>query len=113
MKSVGEVMAIGRTFEEAIQKGLRMIGQGMHGFTGNRDLGFEDIEKELSEPTDMRIFSIAEALEKGMPIDRIYELTKIDKWFLYKLKNIIELKNELPDTNQLRRCLMPCFRIQR
>jgi carbamoyl-phosphate synthase large subunit len=95
MKSVGEVMAIGRTFEEAIQKGLRMIGQGMHGFVGNHDLGFADIEKELSEPTDMRIFSIAEALEKGMAIDRIYELTKIDRWFLYKLNNIIELKNEL------------------
>jgi carbamoyl-phosphate synthase large subunit len=95
MKSVGEVMAIGRTFEEVIQKGLRMIGQGMHGFTGNRDLDFEDIEKELSEPTDMRIFSIAEALEKGMPVDRIYELTKIDKWFLYKLRNIINIKDEL------------------
>jgi carbamoyl-phosphate synthase large subunit len=95
MKSVGEVMAIGRTFEEAIQKGLRMIGQGMHGFTGNHDITFQDIEKELSEPTDMRIFSIAEALEKGMAIDKIYELTKIDKWFLYKLKNIIELKNHL------------------
>jgi len=97
MKSVGEVMAIGRTFEEAIQKGLRMIGQGMHGFTGNHDITFQDIEKELSEPTDMRIFSIAEALEKGMHIDRIYELTRIDKWFLYKLKNIIELKNHLSE----------------
>ncbi|HOW41493.1 MAG TPA: carbamoyl-phosphate synthase (glutamine-hydrolyzing) large subunit, partial [Bacteroidales bacterium] len=95
MKSVGEVMAIGRTFEEAIQKGLRMIGQGMHGFTGNRDLSFEDIERELSEPTDMRIFSIAEALEKGMPVDRIYELTKIDKWFLFKLRNIINIKDAL------------------
>ena len=95
MKSVGEVMAIGRTFEEAIQKGLRMIGQGMHGFTGNRDLSFEDIERELSEPTDMRIFSIAEALEKGMSVDRIYELTKIDKWFLFKLRNIISIKDEL------------------
>jgi len=95
MKSVGEVMAIGRSFEEVIQKGLRMIGQGMHGFTGNRDLGFEDIEKELAEPTDMRIFSIAEGLEKGMSVDRIYELTKIDKWFLYKLRNIINIKNEL------------------
>jgi carbamoyl-phosphate synthase large subunit len=101
MKSVGEVMAIGRTFEEVIQKGLRMIGQGMHGFTGNRDLDFEDIEKELSEPTDMRIFSIAEALEKEMPIDRIYELTKIDKWFLYKLKNIINIKNELCKYNTI------------
>lgn len=95
MKSVGEVMAIGRTFEEVIQKGLRMIGQGMHGFTGNRELRFRDIETELSEPTDMRIFSIAEALEKGMPVDRIYELTKIDKWFLFKLRNIINIKNEL------------------
>jgi carbamoyl-phosphate synthase large subunit len=95
MKSVGEVMAIGRTFEEVIQKGLRMIGQGMHGFTGNRNLGFEDIEKELAEPTDMRIFSIAEALEIGIPVERIYELTKIDKWFLFKLKNIISIKDEL------------------
>jgi carbamoyl-phosphate synthase large subunit len=95
MKSVGEVMAIGRTFEEVIQKGLRMIGLGMHGFTGNRNLSFEDIEKELAEPTDMRIFSIAEALEKEIPVERIYELTKIDKWFLFKLKNIISIKNEL------------------
>ena len=86
MKSVGEVMAIGRTFEEVIQKGLRMIGQGMHGFVGNRNLTFEDIEKELNEPTDMRIFSIAEAFEKGFGVERIYELTKIDKWFLYKLQ---------------------------
>ncbi|HUV00977.1 MAG TPA: carbamoyl-phosphate synthase (glutamine-hydrolyzing) large subunit [Bacteroidales bacterium] len=101
MKSVGEVMAIGRTFEEVIQKGLRMIGQGMHGFTGNRNLNFEDIEKELAEPTDMRIFSIAEALEKGLTVDRIYELTKIDKWFLFKLKNIITIKNELCRYNSL------------
>ena len=78
-----------------------MIGQGMHGFTGNRNLDFEDIEKELAEPTDMRIFSIAEALEKGMSVDRIYELTKIDKWFLYKLKNIIKIKNELCSYNSL------------
>jgi carbamoyl-phosphate synthase large subunit len=99
MKSVGEVMAIGRTFEEAIQKGLRMIGQGMHGFTGNRELNSEDIEKELSEPTDMRIFSIAEAMEKNISIDRIYELTRIDKWFLYKLKNIIDIKNKLTEYN--------------
>ena len=95
MKSVGEVMAIGRSFEEVIQKALRMIGQGMHGFTGNLKLDFRDIEHELAEPTDMRIFVIAEALEKGIPVDRIYELTKIDKWFLYKLKNIISLKKEL------------------
>lgn len=101
MKSVGEVMAIGRTFEEVIQKGLRMIGQGMHGFTGNREITFADIEKELSEPTDMRIFSIAEALENGMSVDRIYELTKIDKWFLYKLKNIINIKDQLEEFNSL------------
>jgi carbamoyl-phosphate synthase large subunit len=101
MKSVGEVMAIGRTFEEALQKGLRMIGQGMHGFTGNHNLGFEDIESELSEPTDMRIFSIAEALEKGVSIDRIYDLTRIDKWFLFKLKNIIDTKNILSQFNTI------------
>jgi carbamoyl-phosphate synthase large subunit len=95
MKSVGEVMAIGRSFEEVIQKALRMIGQGMHGFTGNLKLDFGDIEKELAEPTDMRIFVISEALEKGISVDRINELTKIDKWFLYKLKNIICIKNKL------------------
>ncbi|MCF8222833.1 MAG: carbamoyl-phosphate synthase (glutamine-hydrolyzing) large subunit [Bacteroidales bacterium] len=95
MKSVGEVMAIGRTFEEVLQKGLRMIGQGMHGFVGNRNLSFDDIEKELAEPTDMRVFVIAEALEKNISIDKIYELTRIDKWFLYKLKNIIDTRNEL------------------
>jgi carbamoyl-phosphate synthase large subunit len=101
MKSVGEVMAIGRTFEEAIQKGLRMIGQGMHGFTGNKDLKFKDIEKELSEPTDMRIFSIAEALEKNISVDKIYDLTKIDKWFLYKLRNIVDIKNKLCEFNAI------------
>jgi len=95
MKSVGEVMAIGKNFEETIQKGLRMIGQGMHGFTGNRNLDFQDLEKELAEPTDMRIFVIAEALEKGMHIDKIHDLTKIDRWFLYKLKNIVGIRNEL------------------
>ena len=92
MKSVGEVMAIGRTFEEAIQKGLRMIGQGMHGFVGNHDLEFENVDKELSEPTDMRIFVIEKAFEKGYTVDRINDLTKIDKWFLYKLKNIFDLQ---------------------
>ncbi len=102
MKSVGEVMAIGRTFEEVIQKGLRMIGQGMHGFVGNRNLSFEDITRELSEPTDMRIFSIAEALEKGFSIDKIHELTKIDKWFLYKLRNITGIKNRLAEFNSLK-----------
>ena len=101
MKSVGEVMAIGRTFEEAIQKGLRMIGQGMHGFVGNRDLEFEDIEKELSQPTDMRIFVIASAFEKGYSIEKIHDLTKIDSWFLFKLKNIFGLKNELESFNKL------------
>ena len=95
MKSVGEIMAIGRTFEEAIQKGLRMIGLGMHGFVSNRNLSFNDIEKELSEPTDMRIFSIAEALEKGFDVDRIWELTRIDRWFLYKLQNINNIKKQL------------------
>jgi carbamoyl-phosphate synthase large subunit len=101
MKSVGEVMAIGRSFEEVIQKALRMIGQGMHGFTGNLKLDLGDIEKELAEPTDMRIFVIAEALEKGITVDRIHELTKIDKWFLYKLKNIIGIKNELCTYNSI------------
>ncbi len=101
MKSVGEVMSIGRNFEEAIQKGLRMIGQGMHGFTGNRELKFRDIETELSEPTDMRIFSIAEALEKGLSVDRIHELTMIDKWFLFKLRNIISIKDELCNCKSL------------
>jgi len=101
MKSVGEVMAIGRNFEEAIQKGLRMIGMGMHGFTGNRELNFKDIEKELAEPTDMRIFSIAEALESGMSTDRIHELTSIDNWFLFKLKNIINIKSELRQIKEI------------
>ena len=102
MKSVGEVMAIGRTFEEAIQKGLRMIGQGMHGFVGNRDLQFDDIEKELTEPTDMRIFVIEKAMKKGYTIDQIHDLTKIDKWFLYKLKNIYDLRNKLDSYNSLK-----------
>lgn len=101
MKSVGEVMAIGRTFEEAIQKGLRMAGLGMHGFTGNRDIRFDDVEKELAEPTDMRIFSIAQALEEGLPVERIYELSRIDKWFLYKLKNIVDIKNKLSAFNNV------------
>ncbi|HTX88697.1 MAG TPA: carbamoyl-phosphate synthase (glutamine-hydrolyzing) large subunit [Bacteroidales bacterium] len=95
MKSVGEVMAIGRTFEEAIQKGLRMIGQGMHGFMGNKDIEDTLIEKELAAPTDMRIFVIAMALLKGYTTERIFELTRIDRWFLEKLKNIYEIRNEL------------------
>jgi len=101
MKSVGEVMSIGRTFEEAIQKGVRMIGQGMHGFTGNRDLEFEDIKRELTQPTDMRIFVIAAALEKGYTVDQIFELTKIDKWFLVKLQNIFNHKNLLEQYTSL------------
>ena len=95
MKSVGEVMAIGRTFEETIQKGLRMIGQGMHGFVGNKDLKVDDIEKELTNPTDMRIFAISKAFDQEYTVDKIYELTKIDKWFLYKLKNVHDMKGEL------------------
>jgi carbamoyl-phosphate synthase large subunit len=101
MKSVGEVMAIGRSFEEAIQKGLRMIGQGMHGFVGNRDLEFENIEKELSEPTDMRIFVIADAFSKGYSVEKIHALTRIDPWFLSKLQGIFNLKNNLDQYNTL------------
>jgi len=101
MKSVGEVMAIGRTFEEAIQKGLRMIGQGMHGFVANSDIDIGDIDKELAEPTDMRIFVIEKAFENNYTVDQIYNLTKIDKWFLYRLKHIYELKNELEKYNTL------------
>ncbi len=101
MKSVGEVMAIGRSFEEAIQKGLRMIGQGMHGFVGNRDLEFENIEKELSEPTDMRIFVIADAFAKGFTVEKIHALTRIDPWFLHKLQGIFDLKKELDQHNTL------------
>ncbi len=95
MKSVGEVMAIGRTFEEAIQKGLRMIGQGMHGFVGNKEIKVADIDHELREPTDKRIFVIAKAMQHGYTVDRIHELTKIDRWFIYKLKNIIDTNTEL------------------
>ena len=95
MKSVGEVMAIGRTFEEAIQKGLRMIGQGMHGFVENKALTIDNLDAALSEPTDRRIFAIATAMTEGYTVDRIHELTKIDRWFLYKLKNIIDTSAEL------------------
>jgi len=90
MKSVGEIMAIGRNFEEAIQKGLRMVGQGMHGFVANQPFQNKDIKEELAEPTDQRIFAISEALQSGMSIDEIHELTRIDKWFLEKLKNITD-----------------------
>ncbi len=95
MKSVGEVMAIGRTFEEAIQKGLRMIGQGMHGFVENKELVIPDIDKALHDPTDKRIFVISKAFRQGYTIDQIHELTKIDRWFLQKLYNIIRTANEL------------------
>ena len=95
MKSVGEVMAIGRTFEEAIQKGLRMIGQGMHGFVDNHDIKITDIEKALREPTDMRIFVVAKALQRGYTIEQIHNLTKIDRWFLQKLKHIMDIDDHL------------------
>ena len=95
MKSVGEIMSIGRSFEEMIQKGLRMIGQGKHGFVGNDHTKFENLDEELSHPTDLRIFAIAQALEEGYTVERIEELTKIDVWFLERLKNIVDLKNKL------------------
>ena len=95
MKSVGEVMAIGRTFEEAIQKGLRMIGQGMHGFVANKELDIKDIDSALREPTDKRIFIISKAMHRGYTIDQIHELTKIDKWFLQKLQHIVDIDQEL------------------
>lgn len=101
MKSVGEVMAIGRTFEEAIQKGLRMIGQGMHGFVENKEISIPDIDKSLREPTDKRIFVISKAMRQGYDVNRIHELTKIDKWFLYKLNNIVNTANELEERNSI------------
>lgn len=101
MKSVGEIMSIGRSFEEIIQKGLRMIGQGMHGFVGNDDLHFDNLDKELANPTDLRIFAIAQAFEEGYSIERLYDLTKIDPWFLGKLKNIHDYKNKLSGYDQI------------
>lgn len=101
MKSVGEIMSIGRSFEEIIQKGLRMIGQGMHGFVGNDHTRFENLDDELANPTDLRIFAIAQALEEGYTIERIYELTKIDPWFIGNLKNIIDFKALLLTFNTL------------
>ncbi len=101
MKSVGEVMAIGRTFEEVIQKGLRMIGQGMHGFVENKQLDVADIDKALAEPTDKRIFVIAQALHRGYSVERIHELTKIDLWFLQKLNNIVTTSRELDKYDSL------------
>ena len=99
MKSVGEVMAIGRNFEEAIQKGLRMIGQGMHGFVENKELEIEDIDAALREPTDKRVFVISKAMHKGYTVDQIHELTKIDKWFLEKLQHIIDIDEEMKKCN--------------
>ena len=101
MKSVGEIMSIGRTFEELLQKGLRMIGQGMHGFVGNDHLKFDNLDEELANPTDLRIFAIAQALEEGYTIDRIYELTKIDPWFIERMKNIVDFKHKLEAMNTL------------
>ena len=101
MKSVGEIMSIGRSFEEIIQKGLRMIGQGMHGFVGNDHTRFDNLDDELANPTDLRIFAIAQALEEGYDIQRIYDLTKIDPWFIGKLKNIIDYKVKLQSYNSL------------
>jgi carbamoyl-phosphate synthase large subunit len=101
MKSVGEVMSIGRNFEEAIQKGLRMIGQGMHGFVANRDIHYDSIDKELQKPTDMRIFAINAALDSGYNIDKIHKLTQIDNWFLVRLQNINALKEQLSIFNKI------------
>lgn len=101
MKSVGEIMSIGQSFEEIIQKGLRMIGQGMHGFVGNRDLTFDDVESALSNPTDLRIFAIADAFEKGYTADQIEKFTKIDTWFLGKLENIYNYTKVLSEYNKI------------
>lgn len=101
MKSVGEIMSIGRSFEEMLQKGLRMIGQGMHGFVGNDHTKFDNIDEELANPTDLRIFAIAQALEEGYTIERIYELTKIDPWFIERMKNIVDFKKKLEGYNSL------------
>ena len=101
MKSVGEIMSIGQSFEEIMQKGLRMIGQGMHGFVGNNDLEFDDLDEELANPTDLRIFAIAKAFEKGYTVDRIYELSKINPWFLNKLKNIDDYRKVLESYHKI------------
>ena len=111
MKSVGEVMAIGRTFEEAIQKGLRMIGQGMHGFIENKEVSVPDIDKALMEPTDKRIFVIESAFRKGYSVDKVHELTKIDKWFLEKLYNLIVTAKELESYNKLEDLPLPLIRL--
>ncbi len=104
MKSVGEIMSIGQSFEEIIQKGLRMIGQGMHGFVGNKDLTFDNIEDALSKPTDLRIFAVADAFEKGYNVNQIEALTKIDIWFLEKLENIYKYPKYWSNTPKLLIC---------
>lgn len=101
MKSVGEIMSIGRSFEEVIQKGLRMIGQGMHGFVGNEHLHFNNLDDELQNPTDLRIFALAQALEEGYTDERLFELTKIDPWFIQKMRNIVEWEHKLKSYNSL------------
>ncbi|MBQ3635147.1 MAG: carbamoyl-phosphate synthase (glutamine-hydrolyzing) large subunit [Bacteroidales bacterium] len=101
MKSVGEIMAIGRTFEEVIQKGLRMVGQGMHGFCGNQPLKGIDIKGELAEPTDKRVFAISEAMAAGMTVDEIHDITKIDKWFLYKLAHLDDIRRRLAEKSKI------------
>ncbi len=101
MKSVGEVMAIGRTFEEALQKGLRMIGQGMHGFVENHEIKIKDIENALHEPTDMRIFVVSKALQRGNTIEQIHQLTMIDRWFLQKMKHIVDIDQRLREQSQI------------
>ena len=97
MKSVGEVMAIGRTFEEALQKGLRMIGQGMHGFVENHEIKIRDIGKSLHEPTDMRIFVVSKALKMGYSVEQIHQLTMIDRWFLEKLRHLVDINQQLKE----------------
>ncbi|MCQ2213658.1 MAG: carbamoyl-phosphate synthase (glutamine-hydrolyzing) large subunit [Bacteroidaceae bacterium] len=101
MKSVGEIMSIGRSFEEMLQKGLRMIGQGMHGFVGNDHIKFDNLDEELANPTDLRIFAIAQALEENYSVERIEELTKIDPWFIERMKNIVDYKHKLEEYNTM------------
>ena len=101
MKSVGEIMSIGRSFEEMLQKGLRMIGQGMHGFVGNDHVKFENLDEELANPTDLRIFALAQALEEGYTVERIEELTKIDPWFIERMKNIVDFEHKLQTYNAI------------
>ena len=108
MKSVGEVMAVGRTFEEALQKGLRMIGQGMHGFVENHEIKIKDIQKSLHEPTDMRIFVVSRALQTGYSVEQIHRLTMIDRWFLQKLKHIVDIDRQLHAFDQLA-CMAACM----